>query len=137
MPSENHKDIEIGNKVENVGASDNVESVSAATPTPANAAPATGTAAPSAVIVVAKESVPADTITNGSSNVKSTTTSAAPPSKESASLSQEQPKQESTAMQANLHPAMQPMQQSVTGKFALAFCVRVYVCMYVHCLLAV
>ncbi|XP_054735472.1 plasma membrane ascorbate-dependent reductase CYBRD1 isoform X1 [Anastrepha obliqua] len=120
MPSENEKDIEIGNKVENVGASDNMESVSTPT-TPANAAPS-DTAAPSAVVVVSvkpamEESAPADNITNGNSNAISAAADVALNREAAASQSQEQPpKHESTAMQANLHPVMQPMQQTIAGK---------------------
>ncbi|XP_018787867.1 PREDICTED: cytochrome b reductase 1 isoform X1 [Bactrocera latifrons] len=112
MPSENEKDIEIGNKVENVvvASSDNVESAS---DTPATAAVG---AAPTAIVVVAaaKPATEDATTTNGNTVTtpatvqKETTATAA--AQELAPSSQ--PKRETGGLQAHI----EPMQQSNAGK---------------------
>lgn len=112
MPSENDKDIEIGTKVENVVASDNVESAS---DTPAAAATV---AAPTAIIIVAakpatEESAgPVDATTNGNTVTLPATVNKEAIATAATQEQQSQPKQESGGLQANI----EPMQQSNAGK---------------------
>lgn len=108
MPSENDKDIEIGNKVENVVASDNVESVS-------------DTPAATVVVVAAAKPATEDsagradaTTTNGN-----TVTTPATVNKEAIATvaAQEQtPSQPKRETGGGLQANIEPMQQSNAGK---------------------
>nr|XP_014094471.1 cytochrome b reductase 1 isoform X1 [Bactrocera oleae] len=108
MPSENDKDIEIGNKVENVVASDNVESVS-------------DTPAATVVVVAAAKPATEDSAgrTDATTTNGNTVTTPATVNKEAIATvaAQEQtPSQPKRETGGGLQANIEPMQQSNAGK---------------------